>query len=341
MNAMRTVLALGLGLAACGGRETSTAAAPPAGPASVVRTAAVVRTGGSGEIAVAGAVRARERAALSARISAAVIQLPYHEGQRVAAGAVVIRLDDTAGRAALAAAEAVARAAESDLERTRLLVDAGATPRRELERAAAAASAAQAQLAAARDGIAYSTLRAPFAGRLSARRVNLGDVVTPGAPLVEVEGEGGFEVQATVAHELATSLRPGARLKALVDGQAVPLGATVTAIAPSGDATTHRVELTADLPDAPGLRAGLFARLLVPAAVGESRLTVPATALLERGGLAGVFVVDAGRARLRWAAPGAGEGERVEIRAGVTAGERVVVDPGGLVDGAAVVERRE
>jgi RND family efflux transporter MFP subunit len=336
-----TNVILALGLAACGGRETSRVAAPSAEEAAAVRTAAVVRTGGAGEAAVAGAVRARERAVLSARISAAVIQLPYQEGQRVAAGAVVVRLDDAAGRAALAAAQAAARAVESDLDRTRLLVDAGATPRRELERSAAAASAAQAQLAAARDGIAYSTLRAPFAGRLSARRVNLGDVVTPGSPLVEVEGEGGLEVQATVAPEVATSLRPGAKLKALVDGQAVPLAATVTAIAPSGDATTHRVELTADLPDAPGLRAGLFARLLVPAAVGESRLTVPATALFERGGLAGVFVVDAGRARLRWAAVGAREGERVEIRAGVTAGERVVVDPSGLVDGAAAVERRK
>jgi RND family efflux transporter MFP subunit len=341
MNAMNAVLALSFGLAACGGRETSTAAAPPLGPAPLVRTAAVVRTGGSGEIAVAGAVRARERAALSARISASVIQLPYQEGQRVPAGAVVVRLDDAAARAAVAAAEAAAGAAESDLDRARTLFDAGAGTRRDLERATAAASAARAQLAAARDSVSYSTLRAPFAGRLAARRVHLGDVVSPGVPLVEVEGEGGLELMATVEPGVAAILRPGAKVKALVDGQPGPLTATVTAIAPSGDATTHRVELTADLPDAPGLRAGLFARLLVPGVSGESRLSVPATALLERGGLTGLFVVDTGRARLRWAAVGPRDGDTVEIRAGVEPGERVVVDPSGLVDRAAVVERRE
>jgi membrane fusion protein, multidrug efflux system len=341
MNAMRVVLALSFGLAACGGRATSTAAAPPAGPVSVVRTAAVVRTGGSGEIAVAGAVRARERAALAARVSASVIQLPYQEGERVPAGAVVVRLDDAAARAVVASAEASAGAAESDLDRARTLFDAGAGTRRDLERASAGASAARAQLAAARDGVSYSALRAPFAGRLSARRVHLGDVVTPGALLVEVEGEGGLELVATVEPGVAATLRPGAKLKALVDGQPGPLAATVTAIAPSGDTTTHRVELTADLPEAPGLRAGLFARLLVPGTSGESRLSVPATALLERGGLTGLFVVDGGQARLRWAAVGLREGDVVEIRAGVDPGERVVVDPAGLVDRSAVVERRE
>jgi hypothetical protein len=158
---------------------------------------------------------------------------------------------------------------------------------------------------------------------------------------VELEGEGGLELQATVEAGVAAILRPGARLTALVDGQPGPLPATVTAVAPAGDATTHRVELTADLPDAPGLRAGLFARLLVPGVVAESRLSVPATALFERGGLTGLFVVDAGRARLRWVAPGSRDGNGVEIRAGVEAGERVVVDPGGLVDRAALVEQRE
>jgi RND family efflux transporter MFP subunit len=306
-----------------------------------VRTAQVVRTGGPGEVAVAAAVRARERAVLSARISASVILLPYREGQRVPAGAVVLRLEDAAGRAAVAAAEAAVRAAESDLDRTRTLLAAGAGTPRDLERATAAASAAQAQLALARDNVAYSALRAPFAGRLSARRVNLGDVVSPGAPLVEVEGERGLELQATVESGVAAVLRPGATLKALVDGQPGPLTATVTAIAPAGDATTHRFELTADLPDAPGLRAGLFARLLVPGVAGETRLTVPATALLERGGLTGLFVVDGGHTRLRWAAAGARDGDTVEIRAGVEAGERVVVDPGDLVDRAAVLERRE
>jgi hypothetical protein len=160
-------------------------------------------------------------------------------------------------------------------------------------------------------------------------------------PLIEIEGDGGFELLATVESGIAATLRPGATLRALVDGQPGPLPATVTAIAPPGDPTTHRFELKADLPPAPGLSAGLFARLLVPGIAGEARLTVPTTALFDRGGLTGLFVVREGAARLRWVAAGAREDGVVEVRAGVKAGERVVLDPAGLAEGVAVSERRE
>jgi multidrug efflux pump subunit AcrA (membrane-fusion protein) len=95
----------------------------------------------------------------------------------------------------------------------------------------------------------------------------------------------------------------------------------------------------ASLPPAPGLRAGVFARLLVPGQGGEPRVTVPASAVFVRGGLTGVFLAEGGRARLRWVAPGAREGDLVEVRAGVEAGERVVLDPSGLVDGAPIREQ--
>jgi RND family efflux transporter MFP subunit len=311
-----------------------------AGPAKDVRTTEVVRSGGAGEVAVPGAVQARMRAALSARMSASVTELPYDEGQWVAAGAVVVRLADAAVRATVAAAEAGVRAAESDLDRTRALVAKGAATPRELEQMTAVASAARAQLTAARDSLSYSALRAPFAGRVAARRVNLGDVVSPGVTLIEIEGGSGLELRATVESKVAATLRPGVKLRVLVDGQPGPLTATVTAIAPSGDATTHRFELKADLPPAPDLRAGLFARLLVPDAGAEPRLIVPTAALFDRGGLTGLFVVRDGPARLRWVAAGARDGGSVEIRAGVEAGERVVLDPVGLADGAAVREGR-
>jgi RND family efflux transporter MFP subunit len=308
-------------------------------PAIDVKTAGVVRSAGASEVAVPGAVQARKRAALSARMSASVTVLPYQEGQWVPAGTVVVRLDDAAVRAAVAAAEAALRAAESDLERTKVLVENGIVATRELEHVSAAASGARAQLTAARDSLSYTALRAPFAGRVAARHVNLGDVVSASTPLIEIEGEGGLELRATVESGIAATLRPGTKLKALVDGQPRPLTAAVTAIAPSGDATTHRFELKADLPAASGLRAGLFTRVLVPGVAAESCLTVSATALFERGGLTGLFVVHDGKASLRWVAAGVREGDSVEIRAGVEAGDRVVLDPAGLVDGAAVHEQ--
>lgn len=329
---------LALGLGACGGSEKPESSAKPPGPAREVRTVEAVRTGGEGQQAVPATVQARRRAALAARMPASVTELPFREGQWVEAGAVVVRLDDAALRASLAAAEAGLKAAQADLERTKTLLEKNAATPRELEQMTAQVAGAEARLTGAKESLSYAVLRAPFSGRIAARRVNLGDVAAPGTPLIEIEGQAGLEVVATVESEVAASLRPGKRLEALVDGQTGPLTVTVTVVARSGDPTTHRFEVKADLPAADGLRAGLFARLLVEAPQPTPRITVPAAAVFERGGLTGLFVVSEGRAHLRWVAPGARSGDIVEIRAGVEVGERVVLDPAGLSDGTPVKE---
>ena len=340
VRAATILTALALGLAACGGHEKKGVPAPDLGPTRDVRTAEAVKTGGSGEVAVPASVQARQRASLAARIPASVTELPYQVGQAVAAGAVVVRLDDAALRSALAAAEAGQKAVGADLSRTEALLKRGAATPRELEEMTARMAGSQAQVTAAKDALSYAALRAPFAGQVAARPVNLGDVVNPGMTLVEIEGQGGLEVRATVEQAVAVALRPGAKVRAVVDGQSDPITATVTAVAPAGDATTNRFEMKASLPATAGLRAGLFARLLVSGQPGEPQVTVPSSALIARGGLTGLFVVSEGRAHLRWVAPGARAGDQVEVRAGVEAGERVVLDPTGLVDGAPVREQR-
>ncbi|HEY7512285.1 MAG TPA: biotin/lipoyl-binding protein, partial [Vicinamibacteria bacterium] len=127
--------ALLLALAGCAHDERPRSAEPPPAPASEVTTAPVVRTRTEGTVPLPAVVQARQRAALASRLVASVTALPYQEGDRVAAGAVVARLDDAALRGALAAAEAGAGAAEADLHRAQaLLAKAAATPR-ELEQA--------------------------------------------------------------------------------------------------------------------------------------------------------------------------------------------------------------
>jgi multidrug efflux pump subunit AcrA (membrane-fusion protein) len=133
-------------------------------------------------------------------------------------------------------------------------------------------------------------------------------------------------------------MRPGLAVKAFVDGQAEPLVGTLRSVSPGGDPTTHRFEVRVDLPRATGLRSGLFARLALPGLAKSDRITVPAKALFDRGGLVGVFVVTEGIAHLRWVAVGAREGDWVEVRAGLDVGERIVLEPVGLVDGASVSE---
>jgi RND family efflux transporter MFP subunit len=251
---------------------------------------------------------------------------------------MVARLDDAALRSAVAAAEAEERAAEADLARIETLLREGTVALREGDQSRSRAAAATAAVARAREGLAYAVLRAPFDGTVAARPANAGDVVSPGTPLIEIEGGAGLEVNATLEAALVGRVRPGLVVSALVDGQEAPLPATVRAVSAAGDPATHRFEVNADLPAAPGLRSGLFARLLVPTAGGAPRLTVPAGAVFARGGLNGVFVVAGGEARLRWVAAGATSGGRMEVRAGLDAGERVALEPAGLADGQAVAE---
>ena len=325
-------------LAACGGEKARPAAStPPQRPPLPVSTA-VVESTGAGEVTVPAVVAARQSATLAARLPAAVRELPKREGETVAAGEVVARLDDAALRAQVAAAEAGRQVAEVDLARMQGLAQRGAATPREVEEATARAAAARAQSSAAREGLAYAVLRSPFAGVIAARKVEVGDVVSPGQPLVIVEGRGGLELRASLTAEESRGLKPGSGIEARVDGIPNPLRARVTALSPAGDPATHRFELKADLPATEGLRSGLFARLALPGGTGgEGAITVPAAAVFPRGGLTGVFVADGTTARLRWIAVGAPTGDRVEVRSGLEAGERVVLDPAALTDGDPIV----
>lgn len=328
-------------LVACGGAPERRLAPSPEPPAVTVHAVTVTQLGASGQT-VPGVVQARERASLVARLAAPVIALPYREGDTVAKGAVVARLDASALDARVRAAEADLRLAGADRDRYDTLVARQAATPREAEAARARADVAQQMLAAAKSELALTVVRAPFAGRVAARPVNLGDVVVAGQPVLEIEGAGGLEVRATVPAELLVSLAPGTVVSAEIDGRADPVPATVRVVAPSGDPATHRFEVRAELPATPGVAAGLFARLRVapePAATSAA-LAVPTTALFSRGGLTGVFVVADGHARLRWVAAGAVHGELTEVRAGLRAGETVVRDPAGLADGAPVVVER-
>jgi RND family efflux transporter MFP subunit len=283
-------------------------------------------------------VQARQHAALAARIPASVVELPLREGERVTAGTVVARLDDAALRSAMSAAEAAAKAADVDLARVEALLKKGAATPKEAEESRARAAATAAAVAAAQDNLRYAVLRAPFEGTVASRPVNVGDVVQPGTTVIEIEGRGGLEARATVEADLVSQLRPGLTLDALVDGQPGPVKATIRAVSASGDSATHRFEIRADLPAASALRSGVFARLLVPSPNGTPRLLVPGSAVFQRGGLNGVFVVKEGTARLRWIATGPTAGASTEVRAGVDAGEQVALDPAGLVDGQSVTE---
>jgi RND family efflux transporter MFP subunit len=308
------------------------AEAPPA-PTAQVRTipATASQDGGAW---VAASVAAAARATLSTRVAATVTAVHVQEGQRVARGQLVMSLSDADLRGALAAARAALAAASANERRTRNLLAVRAATPAEMEMVATQRAQAEAAVAAAQANLAYAQLRAPFAGTVQARRVDPGDLVGPGQPLLVVEGDA-LELQASVSEAEGKALELGAPLKFQADG--IVGTAVVTALTPGADPVTHRRTLRARVQPAPGLRSGAFARLEVPGAgQAAAHAWVPRSALVERGDLTGVFVASAGRAELRWIAVGEPTGDGVRVRAGLRPDDRVIDAPGALRDGQAV-----
>ena len=346
MNLRITLLsALGISLAAgaCGTtpRTSNQATAGETGAPIEITAVDVRATSESGGLEIPAAIESSRRAILNSRLTASIVELSAREGDGVNAGAVLVRLEDVALKAALSAAEASDQAATRDLKRAEALLAKGAGTRNEVENAATAAERSRSAVVAAREGLSHASIRAPFPGRIVRKLASVGDIVNPGQPLLEIEGTGGLEVTASIEGAVHDRLRTGQKIQVRLDGVAAPFPATIHDLASSADPSTHRFTLRADIAPAPGVRAGLFARILVSSPGGEPRVLVPSGAILRRGGLTGVYVIRDGRAWLRWIAPGDAFGDSVEVRAGLDAKERVALEPSRLHDGAAVREARQ
>jgi RND family efflux transporter MFP subunit len=280
---------------------------------------------------VAATLQSTRTAMLSTRMAAQVRRVLAQEGQRVAAGTLLISLSDEDLQSQLRAAETGLATVEAHHRRIQALqVQKAATPS-ELEQVQAQVAQAQAGVSALRANIAYTQIRAPFAGVVQSRKVTEGDFVGPGTPLLELVGDGEQELVATISEEEARGLKSGA--KVAFDSEGVQGEAQITGLAPGGDSTTHKGTLRAKVLQPKGLRQGSFARILLPGAKSAQGLSVPRSALVQRGELTGVFVAKDGHAELRWLSLGEGEGSFLPVRSGLKAGEQVIDHPGALQDG--------
>jgi membrane fusion protein (multidrug efflux system) len=311
--------------------------APPSVPPVAVRTA---RVGGGSEagIDVPGTVEAAQAADIASRVSAVVDSVPVEEGAFVKAGELLVKLDGRDLMARLAAAEAGLQAATAQRDRIRELFTRDAATQQEKDATQAAFASALAERDATKAQIEYVELRAPFDGFIFNKRTRPGDLATPGQPLLTLQGAGLLRVVATVTRSQADRLKPGQPIAAVLEGgTAVP--SRLSVLGSAGDPSSLRFLVKADLPSGSAARAGSFARLRLPRGDEEPAPLVPRAAIVERGALTGVYVVEDGRVRLRWISLGGPAGDLVLVRAGLSAGEEIVLDPGTIADGA-LVERR-
>jgi RND family efflux transporter MFP subunit len=181
--------------------------------------------------------------------------------------------------------------------------------------------------------LGHTTIDAPAAGRVTERLADPGTLAAPGAPLLKIEPAGGFRLEVNVPESQIGSLRVGQILDIEIDAlEASPSTARVVEIIPEVDPRSRTFIAKLALPGDAGLRSGLYGRAFL---TGASRkvLTVPAGAVIERGQLVSVFTVEDQRARRRMVTLGDEAEGRYEVLSGLRAGEAVIVNPAGVVDG--------
>ena len=182
----------------------------------------------------------------------------------------------------------------------------------------------------------YAKLAAPFSGVVIAKTVDPGNLATPGAPLLTIEQDGLYRLEASVEESKLASVRVGQAVEAVIEASAQNLSARVSEIVPSVDPASRTYIVKLDLPAARQLRTGMFGRAIFP--LGTQKVAaVPLAALMERGQLQSVFVVEDGVAHARLVTTGRHTKDAVEVLSGLNAGEKVVLPvPPGLQDGARV-----
>ena len=156
-------------------------------PAQAVTTAEVQEVAWGVELTAVGSLVAVQGVTVSTEVPGTVRAIAFESGEMVNKGNLLVRLDTSVERAELAAARASARLAKAELERRNNLPPAGAVSQAEVDASAAEATRAAANVANVQAVIAKKTIRAPFSGRLGIRRVNLGEVLQPGAPIVSLQ----------------------------------------------------------------------------------------------------------------------------------------------------------
>jgi RND family efflux transporter MFP subunit len=304
-----------------------------------------------------GTLHARQTAVISAQVVSRIQQMLVREGDTVRAGQMLAILDDATLRAGLEQTQAAVHAAESQqaaaqtnaelatstLARYKQLQEQKSVSPQEFDEVArraeasssqvdslrAQASAAKAQESGAHAMLAYTRVTAPFAGIVTARMADPGTLASPGVPLLQIDSAGPLQLQTSVDESAIGAIRKGMKLGITIDAApSLDPAGIVAEIVPAADPASHSFLVKIDLPPSPQLRAGMYATAAI-ATGSHAGIVAPRSAVVMRGSLPCAYVLDSnGIAQLRYVTLGAQEGNVVEVLSGISAGEKLIDDPG-------------
>ena len=287
-----------------------------------------------------GTVQPQFKTTVSARITANVVELPVTAGQHVRSGDQLVRLDDRDLRArrqqaqeALRRSEATRDLAQSDYTRDKALYEKQVIPKSEFDETTLRRKTSTADVAAFQQALhdaefafGYAVIRAPYDAIVVDKLSDVGDMATPGKPLLTLYESGKLWLESAVPEEQAGTLRIGKTYEIQLDSLDKQMQGQLVEIVPSVDSSSRTITARIALPYTQNVFPGLFGRMMIP--VGEhARIMIPQGAVLRVGQLAMVDVDVAGMLRRRSVQVGRTIGNQIEILSGLTAGEKVSLAP--------------
>jgi membrane fusion protein (multidrug efflux system) len=308
-------------------------------PPTPVETVAAEIMALTDEVVVAGALRSNESVNVSTEIAGVVSAIHFEEGEPVEQGALLFELDASIWQAELDEADAHLSLSQSNDERARQLLDRRVGTVAHRDEAKAELDMAKAAAGLARARLDKTQIRAPFSGELGLRKVSIGEYVTPGQELVNLENLQPIKVDFRIAERYLSKLRTGQQVEIGVDSlPGRSFSGEVTAIDPRVDPESRSVAVRAQTPNQDkALHPGQFARVRLIVDRRDAAIVIPEQALVPQGEQFFVYKVIDGKAVMSKVSIGQRQAGQAEITEGLAEGDVVVT--GGhqkIRDGAPV-----
>jgi membrane fusion protein, multidrug efflux system len=295
-------------------------------PAVPVEAAKVMAAPLSEQVTAVGTIFSNEAVTVSSEIPGRLEEIHFQEGQPIEKGSPLFTLEDSVYRAQLADAEAKLKLAEQTHKRRTTLLSSQYATAQSADESASAVAVSTAAVELARVQLEKAHIVAPFSGIVGLRRVSVGEYITAGQPLVNLEAIDPVKADFRVPEKFLPAIRVGQTIRIKVD--AFPddsFEGKVYAIDPRLDVAGRSLLVRAVVPNGDQrLRPGLFARVTVLLQLKEDALSVPEQAIVPQGDSQFVFKIVDGKAHLTKVVTGTRRDGRVEIVEGLTAGDQVV-----------------
>lgn len=347
---MGLILVLTLSITSCSGPDKSKEKQEV--PINVI-TQKVVSPIGNGFYRVSGQIEASDYANISTRMMGHVTKVYVNIGDQVRKGQSLLDINNSDMMAKKSQAEAGViqagaryKTAEKDLKRFTILFEQKSASPKEFEDIKTNYEVAKAQLEGAKQALKeveallyYTNIKAPFSGVITSKSVKPGDMAKPGYPLMSIEAPDQFVAKIMVPETQISNVTRSDSVSVFVKSTQQSIRGLISEVSTSSQSSggQYLVKIELNVPSNVKLYSGMFIAASLPSTSGQRpMITIPKSAIIQRGGLQGVYTVSASNtAILRWLKLGGAIGNEIEVLSGLSEGETLITEAEGkLFNGA-------